>query len=156
MLFGLLDSLAFADQIINPPASGSGYSTFEDEGTPQTQRTTANFTGDGVTVSDSGGETLVNIPGGVGSFTVTEAEIDFGTTPVSEASFVITNAAITTSHMILSSVSYEAPTGKDQDELEMDDLQLRAVAGTGNFTLYVRAADGSYLADKFKINYSFA
>jgi len=96
-------------------------------------------------------------PGGSGSFTVTETEIDFGTTPVSEASFVITDALVTSSAMkILTSVSYAAPTGKDQDELEMDDLQLRAVAGTGNFTLYVKSADGSYLADKFKINYSFA
>lgn len=92
-----------------------------------------------------------------GSFAVYETEIDFGATPVSEASFVIVDAGVTSSAMkILTSVSYAAPTGKDQDELEMDDLQLRAVAGTGDFTLYVRAADGSYLADKFRINYSFS
>jgi hypothetical protein len=88
---------------------------------------------------------------------VTETEIDFGSTPVSEASFTITDSAITSSAMrVMATVSYSAPTGKDQDELEMDDLQLRAVAGSGNFVLYVRAADGSYLADKFKINYSYA
>jgi hypothetical protein len=91
-----------------------------------------------------------------GAFTVTETEIDFGTTPVSEASFTVTVVGMTTAHKILTSVSYATPTGKDQDELEMDDLQLRAVAGTGDFALYVRAADGSYLADKFKINYSYA
>lgn len=45
-------------------ATGSAYDTVEDEGTPLTQRTTLNFTGAGVTASDSGGKTVVNIPGG--------------------------------------------------------------------------------------------
>jgi hypothetical protein len=98
----------------------------------------------------------VNTMLGTTPFVITETEIDFGATPVSEASFTIANAAITSAMKILTSVSYAAPTGKDQDELEMDDLELRAVAGVGNFVLYVRAADGSYLADKFKINYSYA
>ena len=114
---------------------------------------TINFTG--ATVSQSvDGVTTVATPSG--TFSVTETEIDFGSTPLSEKSFTITDAAITSGMKMLTSVSYAAPTGKDQDELEMDDLQLRAVAGTGNFTLYVRAADGSYLADKFKIFYSAA
>lgn len=36
----------------------------EDEGTPVTQRGTINFTGTGVTVTDSGGKTVVDIPSG--------------------------------------------------------------------------------------------
>lgn len=51
---------------IFPPeyaASGSGYDTVEDEGTPLTQRTTINFAGAGVTAADSGGKTVVTIPG---------------------------------------------------------------------------------------------
>jgi len=91
-----------------------------------------------------------------GATGATETEIDFGTTPVSEAMFTITDASITATKKIMTSVSYAAPTGKDQDELEMDDLQLRAVAGTGEFFLYVKSADGSYLADKFKIYYIIA
>lgn len=91
-----------------------------------------------------------------GATGATETEIDFGATPVSEALFTITDGTITAAKKIMCTVSYAAPTGKDQDELEMDDLQLRAVAGTGNFALYVRAADGSYLADKFKIYYIIA
>lgn len=39
----------------------SGYKTIEDNGTPVTQRDTVNFTGAGVSVSDSGGKTVVNI-----------------------------------------------------------------------------------------------
>lgn len=42
-----------------------GYNnTVEDEGTPVTQRSTVNFVGAGVTVTDSGGKTVVTIPGG--------------------------------------------------------------------------------------------
>lgn len=38
----------------------------EDEGTPLTQRSTINFTGAGVTVTDTGGKTTVDVPGGGG------------------------------------------------------------------------------------------
>lgn len=41
----------------------------EDEGTPQTHRPTMNFVGTGVTVTDSGGKTVVTIPGGGGGGT---------------------------------------------------------------------------------------
>lgn len=40
--------------------------TIEDEGGALTQRSTINFTGAGVTASDSGGKTVVSIPGGAG------------------------------------------------------------------------------------------
>jgi hypothetical protein len=40
----------------------SGYNQVQDEGTNLTQRTTINFTGDGVTASDNGSVTIVDIP----------------------------------------------------------------------------------------------
>ena len=43
---------------------GGGAHTIEDEGTPLLQRSTINFTGAGVTVTDSGGKTVVNVTGG--------------------------------------------------------------------------------------------
>jgi len=43
--------------------TGGGH-TIEDEGTPLTQRDDLNFVGDGVTVTDAGGKTVVTIPGG--------------------------------------------------------------------------------------------
>lgn len=43
--------------------SASGYATVEDEGGALTQRTTMNFVGGGVTAADSGGKTVVTIPG---------------------------------------------------------------------------------------------
>ncbi len=48
-----------------PAASGGGH-TIEDEGVALTQRTSLNFTGAGVTATDTGGKTVVTIPGGGG------------------------------------------------------------------------------------------
>ena len=63
---------------LNTPtnASGGGH-VIEDEGTPLTQRSNLNFTGAGVTVSDSGGKTVVSIPGGSGA-TIGTSTINFG------------------------------------------------------------------------------
>lgn len=44
--------------------TGGGH-VIEDEGTPLTQRTNLNFTGDGVTAADAGGKTVVTISGGI-------------------------------------------------------------------------------------------
>lgn len=99
------------------------------------------------------GNTALEFATVTASVTGGQTEIDFGTTPVSESSFTITDASVTATSKIICTVSYEAPTGKDQDELEMDDLQLRVAPASGQFTLYAKTADGSYVADKFKINY---
>jgi hypothetical protein len=95
-------------------------------------------------------------PGGSGTFAVTQVEVDFGTTPVESAIFTITDAGMTTAKHVIASLAYEAPTGKDLDELEMDTLSIVCGNGTGQFDMFIRSTDGSYLADKFKINYSYA
>lgn len=59
----------------NGSAGGSGYDTVEDEGTPLTQRSTMNFVGAGVTVTDDGSETVVTIPGGGGISGLTTGKI---------------------------------------------------------------------------------
>jgi hypothetical protein len=87
-----------------------------------------------------------------GSSTVKQTEIDFGALPVSEASFTIADASVSPTSHIVGTVAYQAPTGKDLDELEMDGIDLKFGPGSGQFTLYARGQDG-YIADKFKINY---
>lgn len=89
----------------------------------------------------------------VGQIQVKQTEIDFGATPIDGTSFTITDPSVNPNSLILTVVSYDAPTGKDQDELEMDNLELRVSSGSGQFTLFAQSSDGSYLADKFKINY---
>ena len=83
-----------------------------------------------------------------------QTEVDFGTTPVKDGSFTITDSQITANSIVVATLAYDAPTSKDLDEVEMDDLVIRCGQATaGQFTMFIHAADGSYLADKFKINY---
>lgn len=84
---------------------------------------------------------------------ITQTEIDFGTTPVEEKDFTISNANIVSTSNIIVQLAYVAPTDKELDELEFDSFDFRSYAGTGTFTLHARALEG-YVADKFKINYS--
>jgi hypothetical protein len=87
-----------------------------------------------------------------GSTIVKQVEIDFGALPVSEKSFTLSDVSVSPTSHIVGTVAYEAPTGKDLDELDMDSLDLKFGPGSGQFTLYVIGRDG-YIADKFKVNY---
>lgn len=87
-----------------------------------------------------------------GAANIKQTEIDFGAVPVAEKSFTITDVSVLITSQLIGNVAYEAPTGKDLDELEMDSLDLKFAPGAGQFTLYARGLDG-YIADKFKINY---
>lgn len=82
-----------------------------------------------------------------------QTEIDFGAIPIYEAEFTIANANVLLSHRITGGIAYEAPTGKDLDEVTMDviDLKFGQVVG-GSFKIYARGTEG-YLHDKFKVNY---
>lgn len=99
-----------------------------------------------------GGVTGLHSHAGGGTLDIKQTEIDFGATPVSEASFIITDAGVLVTSQLIGNVAYDAPTGKDLDELEMDGLDLKFAPGAGQFTLYARGLDG-YIADKFKVNY---
>lgn len=57
-------------------SSGGGH-TIEDEGVALTQRASLNFVGAGVTAADSGGKTVVTIPGGAGSPGGSDTEVQF-------------------------------------------------------------------------------
>ena len=94
--------------------------------------------------------TSLEIPGPAG---VTQVAVNFGSIPISEQVFTIVDATVTPASKILAEVAYTAPFGKDLDEIEMDDLQIRCGAGAGAFQMYITSANGSYLADQFVINY---
>jgi hypothetical protein len=84
---------------------------------------------------------------------ISQTEIDFGADGVSEASFVITDAAVSAASKLIGTVAYVAPTGKDLDELEMDQLDLKFAPGSGAFTLYATALNECLVHGAFKINY---
>jgi hypothetical protein len=84
-----------------------------------------------------------------------KTEIDFGALPLYEKEFTITDTNVLTTSNITASLSYEAPTDKELDDLEMDSLYIICGPSTnGTFKMFVKSIDGTYLADKFKINYS--
>lgn len=87
------------------------------------------------------------------SVNIQQTEVNFGSTPVSNATFTITDGTVSATSNIIAQVSWEAPTGKDLDEIEMDNLQIRCQPDTGQFLMYIETADGSYLEGNFKINY---
>ena len=83
---------------------------------------------------------------------VKQTEIDFGATPISEKEFTIVDSDVLITSKLIGNIAYEAPTGKDLDELEMDAIDLKFQAGVSLFKIYAKGLEG-YLHDKFKINY---
>lgn len=83
---------------------------------------------------------------------VREALIDFGASALKHKTFTVTDADVAPGMLILVGHSAEAAPGRDQDENEMDTLFLRAVAGTGEFTVYA-TAHPNRVSGAFYINY---
>lgn len=92
---------------------------------------------------------------GLGVASMNQVEVDFGATPINEKKFTVIDPNIVSTSKIIAQVAYEAPTGKDLDEVEMDDLQIRCGAGTGQFDMFIRDARMSNLYGNFKINYTY-
>ena len=91
--------------------------------------------------------------GAVGMFQTT---IDFGSTPIQESGFLVTNAFVTPSSILMAQVAYDTTSSKDLDEMEMDGLDLKlGQVNFGGFTIYARGLDGP-VHGEFKINYSLA
>lgn len=90
--------------------------------------------------------------GGGGSADAKEATVDFGTVPTSARSFVVTDAAISTSSQLIVTQSGRGATGRSDDENEMDPLLLRAVPGAGQMTVYASALDGP-VTGAYLLNY---
>lgn len=111
--------------------------------------------GANITLTQLGNDITIVGTGGSGTFSITEAEIDLGSTPVAEAIIAVVNASVTALTKILGGVAYAAPTGKDLDELEMDAIEVKFEPGVGTFNVHIKGLEG-YLSDKFKIWYTFA
>jgi hypothetical protein len=106
-----------------------------------------------VTADASGNLATTAIPSG--TFTVVEAEIDFGNIPVSEKSFTITNGAITSGNLIMVSPSGNTATDRVGNDYSWETFSFSATAGTGNFELWANCSNGS-LVGKRKILYTYS
>lgn len=84
---------------------------------------------------------------------VRTSEINLGTIPTYGGAFLVLDPDVSISTLLLVAQSGEAPTGKDQDENEMDALICVGVSGSGSFTVYITANPGPVVGN-FKINYT--
>lgn len=91
--------------------------------------------------------------GGTGSISITEAEIDFGTTPVRSKKFTITEASITALSKIIVTPSGNVATGRVGDDYEWDSINLTAKPNAGTFTLTAFAS--GRIRGKRKILYTW-
>jgi hypothetical protein len=76
-------------------------------------------------------------PAGGGTPTLTEVEIDFGTKPVNNKTFTITDAGVSNTNKIIVFSSPSNATGQLGNDWEVDSATFSAKANTGNITLYV-------------------
>ena len=77
--------------------------------------------------------------GGGGSVSLTEVEIDFGTKPVNDKTFTITDAGVSNTNKIIVFPSPNNATGQIGNDWEVDNAIFSAKANTGTITLYVNA-----------------
>lgn len=106
----------------------------------------------GTNLSMSG--TTLNAAGGAGA-SWTETEIDFGTSPAKDKTFVITDAGVSSSSKILIVPSGNVATGRVGDDWEWDGFTFSGKAATGQFTLTALAQPGPVVG-KRKVFYSVA
>lgn len=85
----------------------------------------------------------------------TQAEIDFGPTPVYSKSFTITDAQIKAGQLVDVTQSGDASTGRQADENEMDRLSFATSSPTaGQFVVYASGVNGP-VSGKYKILYIY-
>lgn len=92
--------------------------------------------------------------GEAGSFAVTETEIDFGSLPVTEKSFTITDAGVTAASKIMCVESGNVATGRVGADSLWDSINYSALGASGEFTLYAKASGA--IVGKRKVFYTFA
>ncbi len=101
----------------------------------------------------SGEQTVLHSHAGGGTLDIKQTEIDFGTTLYQiRKTFTITDASVVVTNQIIASMSLDAPTGRDADEVRVQDFDIKCAAGTGQFAMEVNSLCG-VVNGKFKVNY---
>lgn len=91
---------------------------------------------------------------GSGSTSIKQTEVDVGSLPVNEATFVVVDTDVSASSKIIAQVAGVAPsTGRPLEEILYDRTTVIAQPGSGQVTLFLQAFEG-YLVDAFVVNYA--
>lgn len=84
---------------------------------------------------------------------IKETEIDFGKTLYQTTKkLFITDSDINEEDIVIAQLAYKKPSEKDLDEVEMDNIDIKAGPYNGGAYLYIMSSTGS-LHDKFVISY---
>lgn len=79
-------------------------------------------------------------------------EVNCGSMATSEFYQTFTDSKCTPSSNIVAAISGQTPTGKDQDELTMDEILVRVFPMAGAVQIYLRGLEGS-IAGTFRVTY---
>lgn len=83
---------------------------------------------------------------------VRQVEIDVGDIPVDEYEALVFDNAVTLTSKLFATMSWDAPTGKEADDVPMDSYVINVGGGSGQLTLRLRSLDGM-LHDTYRVNY---
>lgn len=97
---------------------------------------------DNSTVTASGAVITVTPSGSPGGASWTELEVNFGNTPVYDANFTITDAAISAVSKIIVVPSGKTATGRTSGDWQWDGATFAALADVGFATCYVTFTPG--------------
>jgi hypothetical protein len=111
-----------------------------------------------LTIADDAGNEEVDVTiaaAGGGSVTWTEAEVDFGATPVYDANFTVVDASITALDQVPVLASGKAATDRVDGDDQWDAITYSALPASGSMTVYANANPGPVVG-KRKIQYQVA
>lgn len=129
----------------NPPI------LIKNNGITQGAVNTINFIGS-VSATIAGNVAIINVGGSGGSATITQVEVDFGSTPTYTYNFTINDIIVNATSHILVTQSGAAATGRNADENEMDPIIFSALPQNGKFILRANSLNGP-LVGKYRVNY---
>lgn len=110
--------------------------------------------GTNVTITHNALGPVVSASGGGGG-SVTEVEVDFGSTPRYDATFTITDAAISSTSKVVISESGKVATSRVAGDSQWDSILCSSLPATGSATVYARAQPGPVVGRRI-LQYSVA
>lgn len=106
-------------------------------------------------LTNDGAGNLTWTPAAPGGGTWTEAEVDFGSTPVYSKTFTITDGTVSGTSKVAVVPCGKIATGGSEDDWEWDAITFAANPGAGSFRVMASAFPGP-VAGKRKISYQVA
>lgn len=83
-----------------------------------------------------------------------QVEVDFGSAPVfGQKIFSVVDPDAKEGSLVVPTIAYVAPTGKELDELELDDFSIKGRSLSGTVELLIASLTGA-VSGNFKINYT--